>query len=546
MKKYLWIVIVVSLLAGFTFLHGQKTFQADSVLQIHWSKIGEKKPAHSHFPHEKKSIKALVSLFNNALESPENKDISNWDALKKSKEKLAPLSVEVIRKNEDPYHFLTAFDWENYQIWFSFPDKQGLYSLSREETKTFLDIEGMDCFYSQIQPNVVFSVGEKKFNPQVISKSWWIRPPMEPFQSIPEISNSSFLNTELNFKQGELISFENPLPGGTVSLLAYQENKLIEKISLTSNRFMPLSTEQPVDYYLDFQWKKDDLKKEYGSIRYGFKGIMDLPPQGKISRKTISAGDMVVLEVNYVNDDESVHVNQSISKAFQLIKVGNRHFGFLSTDYHLKPDDYNIDLVIKKSEEIIYKETFSLKALPTSFKKQHLTIDKKIQNSTRNDKAYKEYAQNFASVRDTSANQKLWEGLFVQPVKGRISTEFGEMRYVNGALTSYRHSGVDIAAPKGTPIVAPNKGKVVFSGPLILTGKTLAIDHGYGLFTVFFHLDRLDVNLGDTLDKGQLVGTVGTTGFSTGPHLHWTMSHYKTNLNPWRFTKENVFPEDDL
>lgn len=166
---------------------------------------------------------------------------------------------------------------------------------------------------------------------------------------------------------------------------------------------------------------------------------------------------------------------------------------------------------------------------------RYLTIDKNVASSTRNDAAYEEYAKYFTPMRDASIDEKLWDGTFIQPVEGRISTEFGEMRYVNGSLTSYRHSGIDIAAPTGTEIVAPNSGYVKLSRSLILTGETIVIDHGYGIFSIYFHMDSRSVMAGDSVEKGQLIGTVGTTGFSTGPHLHWTMSHYKTNLSPWLF-----------
>lgn len=105
------------------------------------------------------------------------------------------------------------------------------------------------------------------------------------------------------------------------------------------------------------------------------------------------------------------------------------------------------------------------------------------------------------------------------------------MRYVNDALTSYRHSGTDYAVPKGTPVKAPNNGRVNLSMFLTLTGNTVVIDHGLGLFSVYFHMDSLNVEKGQMVVKGDSIGTVGSTGFSTGPHLHYTTSIGKVNFD---------------
>src|SRR5665647_2010269 len=102
-------------------------------------------------------------------------------------------------------------------------------------------------------------------------------------------------------------------------------------------------------------------------------------------------------------------------------------------------------------------------------------------------------------------------------------------------LSSSRHSGLDLAAPLGTPVHAPNNGKVTLAaGGLLSTGNTIVIDHGMGLFTSYYHLNTMNVKAGDAVNKGDVIGTVGTTGFSTGPHLHYAVSIYNTNVNTYQ------------
>ena len=121
---------------------------------------------------------------------------------------------------------------------------------------------------------------------------------------------------------------------------------------------------------------------------------------------------------------------------------------------------------------------------------------------------------------------------FVWPVQGRISGRFGNQRIYNGKPGS-AHSGMDIAAPNGTPVKAPAAGVVTFADPdLYLTGGTVVLDHGFGISSNFLHLSRIDVKVGDRIEQGQMIAAVGSTGRSTGPHLHWGMNWFDTRIDP--------------
>ena len=121
---------------------------------------------------------------------------------------------------------------------------------------------------------------------------------------------------------------------------------------------------------------------------------------------------------------------------------------------------------------------------------------------------------------------------FQWPVQGRISGRFGNARVYNGQPGA-GHSGMDIAAPNGTPVRAPAGGIVTFASPdLYLTGGTLLLDHGHGVSSNFLHLSRIDVKVGDRIEPGQVIGAVGATGRATGPHLHWGMNWFDTRVDP--------------
>lgn len=123
-------------------------------------------------------------------------------------------------------------------------------------------------------------------------------------------------------------------------------------------------------------------------------------------------------------------------------------------------------------------------------------------------------------------------GAFDWPVRGRVSGVYGSQRIYNGTPKS-PHSGLDVAAPKGTPILAPAPGIVTLAEPdLYLTGGTVLIDHGHGLSSNFLHLSRIDVKVGDRVERGQQFGLVGATGRATGPHMHWGMSWFTVRVDP--------------
>ncbi len=135
-----------------------------------------------------------------------------------------------------------------------------------------------------------------------------------------------------------------------------------------------------------------------------------------------------------------------------------------------------------------------------------------------------------AKARDSAT--PFFRSGFVWPVAGQLSGVYGSQRILNGEPRS-PHGGLDIAAPKGAPVVAAADGIVsLVHNDLFFTGRTVMIDHGFGLASVYAHLDTVSVRPGQTVAKGAPIGTVGASGRATGPHLHWGVSLFETRLDP--------------
>lgn len=167
------------------------------------------------------------------------------------------------------------------------------------------------------------------------------------------------------------------------------------------------------------------------------------------------------------------------------------------------------------------------------YAEQRITIKNQQQvtpNAKNLARIERELAEQTSAYRQFSARQPS-NLLFDKPVNGPLSSPFGLRRFFNGEERN-PHSGLDFAANRGTSIKAPAAGKVILIGDYFFNGKTVFLDHGQGLISMFCHLSAIDVKLGDEIPRGGHVGKVGATGRATGPHLHWNVSLNDARVDP--------------
>jgi murein DD-endopeptidase MepM/ murein hydrolase activator NlpD len=264
--------------------------------------------------------------------------------------------------------------------------------------------------------------------------------------------------------------------------------------------------------------------------------LKDHPGDFTITTDAHYPGNVLALKIAKSKEQSTVSIYTDAVKAkAEVLPYGDGYIAVLPIDLYAAVGDHDISVVFNQGKDDEYKITRTFAIKNKDFKTQHLVVSESLNQSNRNDQANIEFVKIVKPARAVSEPEKLWEGEFVMPVEGRLTTEFAQIRYVNRELSSSRHSGVDLAAPSGTPVQASNSGKVTLAAPgLLSTGNTIVIDHGMGLFTSYYHLNTMNVTAGQSVSKGEVIGTVGSTGFSTGAHLHYAVSLYNTYVNPYQ------------
>ena len=186
------------------------------------------------------------------------------------------------------------------------------------------------------------------------------------------------------------------------------------------------------------------------------------------------------------------------------------------------PGAYEVSVRLAAIEGPAKREVTSvIRILAQTFGEERFTIqdDSKVHLSPEDLARVKKEGVQIASLWPAETAERLWEGSFMMPVEGRPGSPFGLRRWINGERRN-SHSGMDIKAPEGQPVKAANSGRVALVGDFFFNGRAVFLDHGQGVYTMYFHLSKIDVVEGQKVTKGEVLGRVGMTGRATGPHLH--------------------------
>jgi murein DD-endopeptidase MepM/ murein hydrolase activator NlpD len=365
-------------------------------------------------------------------------------------------------------------------------------------------------------------------------------------QLVPQIKTYTFNGQTITFSSATI---RYHLLGGLIPLdRTYVQDQLIKvntdrifntftvseatQISITTpdQQIQTLTGSQELEFENDGEYliEIEDTDPDGNQTHYVFTVVVDSVAEITISNLTPFQGELLVIELANIKRNSSISIESAFAPSVVTQQDHTARF-YLPIQYRNAATTYPLNLVINDKTY-----AFTLDVKPFAFEKIYFTVDDDILNSPAGSpEAAAQFRNATYPLLDLVEPEEMHTGPFIIPVDGaRISSGFGDMRYINGATTPGRHSGIDYAITCGTPVVASNSGLVQYADFLELTGNTVYIEHGLGLKTVYYHMLDLTIEAGDRVEKGQLIGHVGTTGFSTGCHLHFQAMIKAQPINP--------------
>ena len=240
------------------------------------------------------------------------------------------------------------------------------------------------------------------------------------------------------------------------------------------------------------------------------------------------------IRVSVTGDVESGEA-EFLGRAYPLVQEEQSKYTFLGVGVLDQPGIHTLEVRIITANGSTATLTESITVNSNAWTVEYLEFDAATTSLLDPAKILAERAI-LADAYGTSSHEKLWAGPWLLPTGGHLTARFGEQRSINGSVPSGHHGGTDFGANLGTPIVASNSGVVVLARQLDLRGNMVIIDHGGGVLTGYGHMSAFAVAEGQTVAAGQLIGEVGSTGLSTGAHVHWEMSVHGILVDALWFT----------
>jgi murein DD-endopeptidase MepM/ murein hydrolase activator NlpD len=251
----------------------------------------------------------------------------------------------------------------------------------------------------------------------------------------------------------------------------------------------------------------------------------------RFDARALQPGELVVVTLSFEEAPTSVHVSAFDRTAAAAVNRDGTWQALVGIDLEQQPGTHLITVEARTASGS-RRLTRELVVQPKRFATRRLRVAPDFVDPPATLRARIESEGAFLQeVYADSSATRLWREPFLRPVPQAANSRFGTRSVFNGKPRS-PHGGTDFASGAGTPVKAPNAGRIVAARDLFFSGNTVIIDHGLGVFSLLAHLSRLDVREGDTIEAGRVVGLVGATGRVTGPHLHWALRISGARVDP--------------
>lgn len=258
----------------------------------------------------------------------------------------------------------------------------------------------------------------------------------------------------------------------------------------------------------------------------------------KIFPENIYQGDACCIKISDISDSSDTSVtfdNNNI--ALHYDNSTKSYIGFIGISQNIKPGKRNVHVLFNGIKNI----TKNINIQKKEFQIQNLSLPKtKVDLSKENLKRHNKEKIIVTGLFTNSKELKLFDSKFIKPIDTETSTPYGVKRFMNKQPKN-SHSGIDLKAKMNDPVKSMNKGVVVFTGNHFFSGNSVYIDHGLGIISMYFHLSEIKIKTGDEVNTGDIIGLAGSTGRSTGPHLHWGVRVNNVRVDPLSLINLNQY-----
>lgn len=251
-----------------------------------------------------------------------------------------------------------------------------------------------------------------------------------------------------------------------------------------------------------------------------------------LSTNEVKNANTVVIEFSKKNisNPKLTFDKQNIDFLNNPFKIDS-FYALIPISYYQKSGSYRVIISYIENDKKIFKGV-DLKVVDGKYKSEIINVKpSKLKPDKTLEKRVKKEYEEAMEVYNSISEKIYWNENFIYPMKSKITSDFGTKRVYNGELKSY-HGGTDFRATPNTPIVASNSGIIKIAQNRFYSGNSIVIDHGQGVYSCYFHLNKMNFKVGDFVKKGEIIGLSGNTGRSTGPHLHFAFRINGIQVNP--------------
>lgn len=467
------------------------------------------------------------------------KDIGGFIKINDNASKITSLPEQLVGVDHYEFKYYSYARTRTYKYYFT-PDASSAYyvdangkvfHIAAEDASSFLSTEYARCLYNTTDfPKM--TVSGEVMTP--VTGEWAYKTFGGDFVALDNIEQAPKSDQIYQMKGAFALSFDNEPDFLNVTI---RDNDTIvfngpyEEIVNTSLEGMT------VDVEVKAEWYNSESDACYGAALYEFRAKVLFPAVFYLGETEIEPGEFVVISAKNVDDLSAVSFASEPDLGFTPTFFADGKYARALVPVPMEYEGSSVKFICSYGE---VTQEMTLDITKKNFKSVTLDISATIVSQTRTETTIKNFNDTMAPIVAETESVPLWDGLFIEALNSNINTGFGLKRTISATGQVYRHQGVDYVAVAGKEVMATNSGKVVYVGYLDLPGHMVVIDHGLGLKSWYCHLGSAAVKVGDVVNKGDVVGFAGSTGFTINPFPHIGLSVYDVPVCPYSLWEEGI------